>query len=1027
MKENRFFYSKFLLIAFLLLSALISRSQSNEGQLNGLITDTKGQILAGVTVTASTAGQKNLTTNSNDKGKFHLNGLKIGASYDLSFSSVGFRKQVETGFLINPGESNSILIRLEGNNEQLNEVVVVGYGSQVKRDITGAVGSISGDQLENRSIGGLDQAMAGKVAGMSVSNNSGTPGAGMMIRIRGVGTINNSDPLYVVDGNPFSNINNLDPQDIKSVEILKSASAAAIYGSRGANGVVLVTTKKGNNGSMKMDVNAFAGLQTLYKKLPLTDASTYAKYYNEALVAGGQKPAFQDPESFGKGTDWQDAIFRNAPISKYGLALSGGKDGDVYRVSGSYLKQKGLLIGTNYTKLGAAMNSSHQLKSWLKFGENFNYAYTTQSTVSDYDSDSRGIISTALQMSPTVPVRNADGSYGVSPFANTYNPVAAVENIQQMEKEWQLAGSVYGQADLFKSLNFKSQFNITVGNGKTRSFSPVYFVSNSQKEDLSSLEEEAFNSTQWAWENTLNYSRNFGNHHVDGLLGFTGQHSNTTFMSAYGQDLPADATLSPSLQYLDLSASGHIVGGGADEWGMVSYYGRVNYSYKDTYLATMNLRRDGSSKFGANNRFGTFPSFSLGWRLSNEAFLKDLSFLNDLKIRGGWGELGNVSSLSTSATVSTLKVNIPYPFGAGKGQTIHLGATPASIGNMNLKWEATRETDLGIDATLFDSRISIAADYYHRVTSGILIQLPILASIGVREAPFVNGGDVLNRGFEFTLGYQSDKSRSFRYELSGNFALNHNEVTSLTNDGAAFFAGEISSGVDVSKTAVGHPIGSFYGYVTDGIFQNQQEVTQAAKQTGAAPGDIRFKDLNGDGLIDDKDQTYIGSPWAKYTYGLSANVYFKNIDLSLGISGRTGNQIYAAWKHNTNSSGLSNYYAPDKVQSWTGPGTTNKEPRVNVLDPNNNMRPSNRWIQNGSFLRINNLQLGYTLSNQVQRWGLSKLRFYVACENLLTLTKYEGYDPEVGMRDGDDPLDVGIDRAYYPRPRTFSAGINVSF
>ncbi|WP_342330949.1 TonB-dependent receptor [Pedobacter sp. FW305-3-2-15-E-R2A2] len=1031
MKPTQFFITKLLLICLLLLTAVTIRAQQNDGQLNGMVTDTKGKILPGVTVVASTNGiQKTSNTITNDKGKFQLSGLKTGASYDIIFSSVGFQKYTEHNFVIKPGETNSILVRLEGNNEQLNEIVVVGYGSQAKRDITGSVGSISGDQIENRSIGSLDQALTGKVAGLSVSNNSGTPGAGMMIRVRGVGTINNSEPLYVVDGNPFSNINNLDPQDIKSIEILKSASAAAIYGSRGANGVVLVTTKKGSNGAIKTDLNVFTGIQTLYKKLELTDAATYAKYYNQALVAGGQKPAFQDPSSYGKGTDWQHAIFRNAPINKYGMALSGGKDGDVYRLSGSYLKQKGMLIGTDYSKLGFSLNSAHQMKKWLKFGENFNYAYTTQNNVSDYNSDSRGIIATALQMSPTVPVKNPDGSYGVSPFANTYNPVAAVENIQHLEKDWQLAGSVYGQADLFKGLNFKSQFNITVGNGRSRSYTPVYFVSNSQKEDVSSLEETASNHTQWAWENTLNYNRTFGDHRIEGLLGFTGQHSFESFIRAYGQNLPADASITPSLQYLDLASSGMSVGGGGDEWGMVSYYGRLNYDYKNTYLATVNLRRDGSSKFGANNRFGTFPSFSLGWRLSNEPFLKNISFLNDLKLRGGWGALGNAGSLSTSATVSTLKVNIPYPFGAGNGQVIHLGATPSSIGNPDLKWESTEETDFGIDASLFENRITFAADYYHRVTTGILIQLPILASVGVREAPFVNGGNVLNKGFEFTMGYRSDKSRDFSYELSANFALNHNEVTSLTNDGAAFYAGEISSGVDVSKTAVGHPIGSFYGYVTDGIFQNQQQINQAAKQPGAAPGDIRFKDLNGDGIVDDKDQTYIGSPWAKYTYGFSANFFYKNIDLAIGINGRGGNQIYTAWKHSSNASGISNYYAPDKLKSWTGEGSTNTEPRVNILDPNNNMRPSNRWIQSGAFLRINSLQLGYSLpKSPLEKLGISRIRFYLGAENLLTFTKYDGYDPEVGMRDGNDgdPLDVGIDRAYYPRPRTFSAGLNVSF
>jgi TonB-dependent starch-binding outer membrane protein SusC len=995
------------------------------GTIAGRITDDKNEPLPGASIRIPELNKSMVSAND---GTFSMS-IEPG-TYTVEISFISFTSQRLLKVSVGEGESKELHIIMKPSLNALNEVLVVGYGTQAKKDITGSIGSVSGDQLENRSVGSLDQALVGKVAGLSVSNNSGAPGTGMMIRIRGVGTINNSDPLYVVDGNPFSNINNLDPEDIQSVEILKSASAAAIYGSRGANGVVLITTKKGNAGAMRVDLHSFTGIQSVYKKLELTDAATYAKYYNAALVAGGQAPAFANPDSFGKGTDWQKAIFRNAPISKYELAMSGGKDGSVYRMSGSYLKQNGTVIGTDYSKLGVAFNSSHQLKSWLKFGENFNYAYTTRNSISDYDSDSRGIISTAVQMAPTVPVKNPDGSYGVSPFANTYNPVAAVENIQHLEKQWQLAASVYGQADLFTGLNFKSQFNITVGNGRQRSYVPVYFVSNSQKEDVSSLEEQASNGTQWAWENMLNYSRTFGRHHIDGLLGVTAQYSYDTYIRAYGQNLPADATLSPSLQYLGLASSGESIGGGGDKWGMLSYFGRVNYAYNNTYLATINVRRDGSSKFGANNRFGTFPSFSLGWRLSNEPFLKDVTFINDLKLRGGWGTLGNEGSLSTSATVSTLKVNIPYPLGAGTGQVIYLGATPSSIGNMDLKWETTKETDLGIDATLFNNRITAGADYYHRVTSGILVQLPILASVGVPEAPYVNGGDVLNRGFEFTLGFHSNRKQDFGYDLSFNFAINHNEVTSLTNDGAAFYAGEITSGVDVSKTSVGHPIGGFYGYKTDGIFQNQKEIDQAAKQTGAAPGDIRFKDLNGDHIIDDKDQTYIGNPWATHTYGFSASFYYKNIDLAFTLNGRSGNQIYAAWKNNTNGSGISNYFAPDKNQTWTGEGSSHKEPRVNVLDPNNNMRPSDRWIENGSFLRLNNLQIGYSLPKTLlHRWGFSKVRIYVAGENLLTITKYDGFDPEVGMRDGNggDPLDVGIDRAYYPRPRTVSAGLNVSF
>jgi len=987
--------------------------------ITGIVTSKKGDALPGVSVKLKGTA---IGTATDAGGKYTLQAT--AGNGILVFSYIGFVTQ-EVGI----NEQTSIDVQLQEESRALNEIVVIGYGTQVRKDVTGAISSLSAAQIENRAATSLDQVLTGKATGINITNNSGSPGSPLMVRIRGIGTINNSDPLYVIDGNPFGDISSLDIEDIQSVEILKSASAAAIYGSRGANGVVLITTKKGSAGAMKIEVNSFAGFQEVYRKLPLTNGSEYAKYYNEALVSGGQAPVFTNPEQYGKGTDWQDVIFRKALITKHELAISGGSKESVYRVSGSFLKQEGIIIGSDYQRVNFTINASHKVKPWLQVGERINYSYGVTNKIADYDG-SRGILSAALEMDPTVPVKNPDGSWGSPKYSDTYNPVAQVAYEQNLSKDYQLSGNVYGQIDFTRDLNIRSQLNLNLSNGRYRSYTPVYFVFPVQKNDISSLDESAYNSSQWAWENTLNYKHDFGKHHLQALLGLTQQHSLSTDISAYGENLPEDAQLSPALRYLGLASSGQSIGGGASEWGMISYFGRLSYDYDDKYLATVNVRRDGSSKFGKNNRFGTFPSFSLGWRLSNEAFMKDISFLNDLKLRAGWGQLGNEGSLSTRATVSTLEVNVPYPFGKGKGQQVALGAYPQSIGNPDLKWESTQEWDFGVDASFLNNRLTFSGGYYDRLTTGILARLPILALVGVEDPPYVNGGSVSNKGFEFSLGMRNAARSDFEYDVTVHFSTNHNKVVSLANDGAVFYSGEVRGGVNVSRTAIGQPIGSFWGYVMDGIFQNQGEIDKSPKQPGAEPGDIRFKDLSGDGKIDADDQTYIGSPWPTYNFGINGAFRFKNIDLNLTISGRGGNEIYAGWKYWTNGSSFYNYFAPDKYDTWHGEGTSNTQPRNTVLDPNNNLRSSTRWIQSGAYVRLNNVQLGYSLPQSLLRnIHITRLRFYIAAENLFTITKYDGYNPEVGMKDGNDgdPLDIGIDRVYYPQARSFSAGLNLSF
>lgn len=976
---------------------------SIERKVSGKITDTeKGESIPGVNVLIKGSS---IGTVTDENGHYFLEVPE--GTVNLVFSYVGYLSQE---ILVN---SQSIIdVALSTDTKALKELVVVGYGTQNKRNLTSSISSVSPKDIVGQPVQQVGQALQGKVAGVQIIQNSGSPGSSLMVRIRGAGTVNNSEPLYVIDGNLGASPASLDPNQIESIEVLKSASASAIYGAQGANGVVIITTKKGATGKANIQVNLYTGIQEVHNTMPLVNGQQYARLYNLALTNAGKDPLFKDVESVGQGTDWQDAIFRNAPIYNAEVSASGGSEKGTYYISSGYFGQKGTVLNTDYSRLSFRVNSEYKINKAISIGENIALSYGTRNTIPEFGQ--RNPVPNAWHMDPTVPVRNPNGSWGFPKFSDTKNPVAEATLYTNTIKSPILNGSAYLTADLYSGLRFRSQINVNLGFSNLYNFIPTFDIFPLQRNLVTSLTREMSQTTNWDWQNTLTYDKSLGNHDIEVLGGVTALSNRTENMLAIGQSLPVNANTDESLRYLNLASTGQQVGGSAGEYGMLSFLGRVNYSYKGTYLFTGNIRVDGSSKFGQNNRFGTFPSFSLGWRISDEEFMKNISFINDLKIRGGWGMLGNQNSLSNYAFASTVTPNIIYPFGSSISQ----GQAATSIGNPDLKWESTKETELGLDFTGFGNKLTVSAAYYNKNTSNMLLRVPIPAYSGVTTPPFVNGGDVKNQGIELLVTYRMKTARKFSYDISANVSNNINRVTKLSNSQAAIFEGSFS------RTTVGEPIASFYGHVMDGIFQTQEEVNQHAFQAlGTSPGDIRFKDLNGDKVIDQKDRTTIGSPWPKMAYGLSSNLRWGPLDMDIAFYGVYGNEIVANWKYFTQGSNFYNFDT-EMLNAWSGPGTSNEIPRLNVNDPNNNMRASSYYIEDGSYLRLKSLQLGYSFPHTLLK-GIQKARIYLSCQNLLTFTKYRGYDPEIGSPGSS--LTVGIDEGFYPQPRIITAGLNLSF
>jgi TonB-linked SusC/RagA family outer membrane protein len=1002
----------------------ISAKSKIDKVISGTIKNSAGEGVPGasILVKGTTIG-----TISDADGAFNLN-LSDGRN-TLIISSVGFISQE-----IEVGERTTIEVILQDDLGQLEEIVVLGYGSQQRKDVTGSVASLSSKDFQSVPLQNLEQAMQGRAAGVLVTQNSGAPGGAINVLIRGVGTTGNNEPIYVIDGvitgsgnNDYggtSALSSLNPNDIESIDILKDASAAAIYGSRGANGVVIITTKRAKAGKPKVGFEAYYGVQNRWKKLDLLNSRQHSEYINEAYANAGRPSTdvplnHRNPASLTTDVDWQDEMFRSAPMQSYNLSIGGGNENATYNISGNYFRQDGTMLGTYFDRKTLRANSDFKISKRIRVGQSLLLSRTEKRQEGTFGG--RLQIEHIVKQGPGVPIYNPNylGGFngpGTADGHDAENPVAVANLYTNRPINYRALGNVYIEVDIIEGLTFRTQYGIDYNINDGYSYNPE----NQMVRGLLNPSQLSVSRGIGLFDqftNTLNYSKKIGSHSIEALVGYETQKGSFDFLSTAVRNLPNNAVIS--------IAAGQTpnAGGGTFENALESVLGRVNYSFKDKYLLTFNVRRDGSSKLAPQNRYQVFPSFSVGWRISEESFMKSLTFVTDLKIRGGYGELGNVQSLPDYPFSVALINSANYNFGGGQ---LVSGVTQTSLANRDIKWETAATTSFGIEGSLLKGALNFTIEYYKRQTKGLQVAVPVPPSVGL-GAPIINAGNVENRGFDFSIGYRKVKG-DLSYGITANFSTITNEVTSL-GGGEPIRAGNTFSLGNLTQTAVGRPIGAFFGFITDGIFQTQEEVNAGPSQgSGTRPGDIRFKDLNGDGIINDNDQTFIGNPTPDFFYGINGNVGYKGFDLSIFFQGVQGNNIFNAIRTWTEGLDQNFNQGAAALNRWKGPGTSNDIPRAVLGDPNNNKRNSNRFVEDGSFLRLKNITIGYSFKPNVLKslGNLSRLRVYFTGQNLLTFTKYSGFDPELGSTNGN-ALARGIDIGSYPQARSFVMGVQIDF
>ncbi|MFH0758428.1 MAG: TonB-dependent receptor [Bacteroidota bacterium] len=981
--------------------------QQQDGRtITGKVSDFNGEPVPGVTIIVK--GTTNGTTTNAD-GSYQVQDVSDDAV--LVFSFIGMRTIEE-----NVAGKTIIDVVLVEDAVGLDEVIAIGYGSLKKKDLTGSVVSVSTDDVASLPFASIGDAMQGKAAGVQVIT-SGTPGTDPIFRIRGTGTINNNDPLLVIDGVPTSSgLNQINADDVESIQILKDASATAIYGARGANGVIILTTKSGSSGKGQIHFNAYYGVQEATGMVDVLNASEFAALHNDMMLRGGRElnPAYADAESLGEGTDWLGALFRTAPTQNYSLSYSGGSDKTSYYVSGNYFDQKGIIDNTGFKRIAIKFNSKSQVTDRIKFGNMITLNHDQKY------SGSYNILNT-LRALPTQAIYNPDGSFAGPEERPAWdgditNPIGQASIIENTTLGYNLLGSIYADIEILKGLNFRTTGGLKANFWQDRTWSPKYDWKPTPQEN-SYLGQSANNSITWNWDNTLTYQTSFHDiHSLTLLVGTSAQENKFSLMNGSIQEFASDRT-----QQLDNGLSQKEIGGTGSEWSLMSYMARANYAYKDKYLATATVRRDGSSRFGTNNKWGTFPSASLAWRVSEEDFFQTVGFIDYLKVRAGYGVTGNqeIGNYSFASALTTIKYNFNNnPVNA---------VVPYIMPNPNVQWESQKQFNIGFDATILDQVISLTVDLYQKNTEDMLVPMavPILTGYSDIYVPFINAGEIVNKGIEVTVTSHNFKGR-FNWDTDFNISINRNEVVSL-NDTIPLPRGSVGFNQNLARIEPGYPVDVFYGFVTDGIFRNPEEVEAHALQVpGEDPynrtsaGDIRFLDLNSDGIIDDEDRTYIGNPNPDFIFSLNNRFEYKGLDLNIFLQGVVGNDIYNANRIWNEGMAVAYNQTTETLNRWTSESSETAVPRAVFNDPNKNTRPSNRFIEDGSYLRIKNVILGYTFPGSILgKIGISSARIYISGTNLFTFTNYKGFDPEVGVN--------GIDLSTYPVTRTISIGANIGF
>ena len=1020
--------------------------------LTGVVRDSAGEPIIGAFVVHQGTSNGTMTDAG---GHFQLS-APGGAAIEIS--CIGYETQV----ISNEGQQNLVVV-LKDDTQMLEETVVIGYGVQKKSVVTASIAKVDADALGVTAPTRVDAALKGLTAGVTVTSSSGQPGAAARIRVRGVGSINSSDPIYIVDGMPISGgIDYLNPNDIESIEVLKDAASGAVYGTRAANGVVLVTTKKGSKGKANVDYNFSYGLSSPWKEREVLNASEYALLINEGLINAGMAPRYADPFSYGVGTNWQREVFNyNAPQQTHELSVSGASDAVNYYLSLGYTDQQGIVGGnfnrSNYNRLTLRSNTGFTLWDESKDRDYLNkmllntqlsYAKISSKGVSE-NSQWGSPLGSALALSPILGVyasdadvdnyrtiyagetllTDASGRMYMIPggsYNEMVNPIADLSRPANNNWSHKFVGALSGELQLYDNLKFHSSFSVDMSFWGNYGYTPLYYLSGNNHAVTTEVNAQYEKGLVWQLENYLTYNKEIGEHSFSVLLVQSAMENTSDGIWGNRRDIAEEWYSKPYIGNApdnnDDPDKQHANGWFNSPYRLASYFGRIDYNYAERYMAQLTFRRDGSSRFGADNKWGNFPSVSVGWNIHNEPYMTLPQWLSTAKLRVSWGVNGSDAFDAFRYTTLTSNNN-NYIIGAD--ETTAQGVKSSGLANSGLHWERSIQTNVGLDLGFFKNALTYTIEYYHKATDGMLLQMPTPSYVG-ESSPWGNTGYMVNQGVEMEFAYKFGRG-DWNFRLGGNATYLHNRLISMGNESGFNNYDSFQGAGSITRGENGYPFPFFYGYKTDGIFQNQDEIDAYVNKDGALimpnaiPGDVRFVDVNGDGEFNDNDRTYIGNGMPKWTCGLNFSASWNGVDFYMLWQGTFGNSIADLTRRvDVSESNLPAYM----LGRWTGEGTSNKYPRF-VRGDNVNWQFSDLYVQDGSYLRLKNLQLGYTLPEKVSRVVLmNSIRFFVSAENLLTLTGYRGYDPEISSGSGTS---LGIDYGVYPQARTFLAGINVKF
>lgn len=1018
--KNRKGIKSCIFLFFLCINVAFTVAQNRE--ITGKVTDSFGSPLPGVSILLIGSSQGTTTDFS---GNYTIS-VRDETSL-LSFSYLGFATQN-----ITVGNQTSIDLVMTEEANQLEEMIVVGYGTQKKSEVTGSISKVEGVDFENVPVASPELALQGRAAGVQIVRNGGAPGAQGNIRIRGTGTLNNSEPLVVIDGFLGGTLETVNPNDIESIEVLKDASASAIYGTRAANGVVIVTTKQGKiNEKPIFSVNAYTGFSSAIRTIDLLDASTLAQLKRERYINDGNPidSFWEDPDREIQRTDWQDELLDTGIVQNVDISIRGGGQKSTYAFSLGYYDEQGLIKNSFFNRASARLNSTYKVTDWFTLGENLQVTSSRDNALNTNSAQS-GILWSALRFNPSIPVFNPDGSFGSAQengeLGDINNPIFTANTEDDTTTSHNLLGSVYAELEVAEGLKLKANFGLDVTIFDRDQFN-IRIQDQTRTRNDNELTRQYFEQYSVLSEYTASYNKTFADKHNFGIVG--GYSNQITNRNGFGARVDDFNDESPDQRVINAGRVVNINNVSSDNFddSLESVFGRLNYQYDDRYLLTFTYRADGSSRFAEDNRWGYFPAFSAGWRVSNESFW-NIDAINSLKLRGGWGQLGN-QNVARDQFISVFQGGDRTSFGGQQTQ----GASQVRIANPDITWEISEITDIGIEAALFNNQLALDLGYFIKDTKDMLLPVPLVGAIGSATVPDQNVGELRNSGFEFEVNYRGTIGENISYSIGGNAAIIENEVTSLN---APFLESRRygRQNEEIARTFEGQPLASFFGWEANGLYQNTGEINSDPSiandprrtQGLIQPGDTRFVDQDGNGIIDDNDRKIIGNPHPDLVYGINGSLNYKGFDLNVLFIGEAGRDIFNADRmQGIDPTFPYNLYA-ETANRWNGEGSSNSIPRMTNRRDNDNHRASTLFIEDAGFFRLKNLIIGYSLPNRaIEKFGLTKLRLYATGQNIFTITNYSGLDPELGLVDGNNQFNV--DYAQFPQARTWTLGLMINF